>query len=441
MWIFENSIVTLDNFRCPLKSMLSIKEINAMQSFNSNNLYSYLMQLKINKFNDYGKVKEMFEKLSNGKDFDIRIKEIKDSSKNTNIPPLAIPSSLLLEAQINQNQNSVEVSIIDHKLELELYFRDGQDSEEYPFEFSPAGYYEMLTLSAITAGNNDKVIILDEPAQNLHPTFQHKLLLALLEIDKHNKDNKDNNNQFFIITHSPDLVKIDKESIKNIFIFRRKDKATFINKFEPDNFDKIKLFKYEELKRLFFAKGVVLVEGFSEEILMNRLIRNPTFFEKVIKNALNDKDSKNIVNLGDIEVVNIEGVNGLMGFICLAQRLNLHYVAVIDDDIFNSNPKIEELKNNYHVHFVSPNFEGYVDKDFKDFKENYLDWCKEKFGSSDSKSECEKYKKVNYPLYLTENEDILSEIINGNKLKVYSDAFGCLIKQINDLDYNVLCEK
>ena len=113
-----------------------------MQDFNSNNLYPYLLQLKINEFNDFKKVKKTFQKLSNKKDFDIRIKEIEEYSNNDKIFPLLQPSTL--DAQVNRNPNSVDVSIIDHKLKLELYFKDDDDSEEYPFEFSPAGYYEML---------------------------------------------------------------------------------------------------------------------------------------------------------------------------------------------------------------------------------------------------------------------------------------------------------
>jgi ABC-type Mn2+/Zn2+ transport system ATPase subunit len=419
MWIFENSIVTLDNFRCPSKNILSIKEINGMQNFDSNNLYSYLLQLKINKIDDYNEVKETFKKLSNGKGFDVRVAEIKEFSNDANIFPLPMPKPQTWDAQINQNINRVDVSIIDHKLELQLYFKDNPDSEEYPFEFSPAGYYEILTLSAIIAGINNKVIILDEPAQNLYPTLQHKLLL---EIDKYSKDNK---NQFFIITHSPDLVKIDEKS--NIFIFKQKNNVTFINKFEPNELSQINFFKYEELKRLFFVKGVILVEGFSEEILMNRLIRNPVFFENAIKNASNKEDSENTVSLGDIEIVNIEGVNSLMNFICLTYRLNLPYIAMIDDDIFDPESEIfkknkgsnaenitkrlglnykdnlensfteviEKIKNDYHAYFAHPNFEGYVDEYFKyyeNFKENYLNWCKEKFGSGER--ECSEHKKL-----------------------------------------------
>ena len=442
MLILKNSIIILDNFRCPSKNKLSIKEVEAERIFKGNNIYPYLLQLKINKFDNYKEIKETFKKLSNGKDFDIKIKEITGFSENTNIPLLSNP--LAHEAQIVQYQNSVEVSVTDYKLELQLYFResDGQYSEEYPFEFSPAGYYEILLLSTIIAGNNNKVIILDEPAQNLYPTLQHKLLL---EIDKNGKENK---NQFIVITHSPDLVKIDKESKKNIFIFRQNDGTTFINKFNPVSLDKIKFFKYEELKRLFFVKGVILAEGFSEEVLINRLIRNNIFFEKVAKNSNNS----NNVNLGDIEVVNIEGIGSLMNFIDIVGELNLSHVAIIDEDIMNNNKKtkaknnfmekleiknekelIPKLKNDYNVFFQSPkNFEGYIEKDFEncaDFKENYLIWCKEKFGSNES--ECNDRKKTNYPLYLTEKDDIFYKIINADKLKMYSETVEFLIQHIH----------
>jgi predicted ATP-dependent endonuclease of OLD family len=467
MWILENSIVTLDNFRCPSKNILSIKEINEMQNFDSNNLYPYLLQLKINKFDDYDKIQETFEKLSNGKSFDIRVKEIKEFSDKTNIHPWTLPTSQTLDAQINQNINSVDVTIIDHKLELQLYFKDGKSLAEYPFEFSPAGYYEMLTLSTAIAGNNNKVIIMDEPAQNLHPTLQHKILL---EIDGHNKGNG-NSNQFFIITHSPDLVKIDEESIKNIFIFRQKDKDTSINKFEPDKLDQISFFKYEELKRLFFAKGVVLVEGFSEEILAKRLIRNNDFFERIKGNEKFNND----VNIGDIEIVNIEGIGSLVNYIKLMNKLGLHYVAIIDSDIFNPekynnkkkkdgikkaidsintfaslvgekkidisdlesemlNNKLKNIKsgleNQYYTYCQDLNFEEYSKKEFGEgFYEGYLKWCGKRFATDDNI--CENHKKTNYPLYLTEEDKIFDKIIKGKKFKIYTEAVKCLARQIS----------
>ena len=277
MWIFENSITILDNFRCPLKNILSIKEINETQNFNSNNLYSYLMQLKINKFNDYEKVKKIFSELSNNKDFDIRIKEINDFLKKDDIFPSPLPQTEgVYQAQIIRNTNSVEVSVEDHKLELELYFKDTRYSEEYPFEFSPAGYYEMLTLSAIIAGNNNKLIILDEPAQNLHPTFQNKLLF---EISNHAKDNK---NQFFVITHSPHLIPSDfldfnKHGIGLFRFFKNSEEdSTKLKNLVDNNVDdglrSIIRANIDRIKRAPFVNLVIVVEGIEEQMSLPALL-------------------------------------------------------------------------------------------------------------------------------------------------------------------------
>jgi AAA15 family ATPase/GTPase len=461
-WIFKNSIINLDTFRCPSNNRITIKDIENTGNFDGNNLYQFLLKLKIYQPEDYAEVKKLFNELSGGKDFDIKIDSIEDFSEKISISPMPIyqQRDVNLESTTTLNQSSVGVYVTDHKLKLGLYFKDNKDSqEEYPFEFSPAGYYEMLTLSTLVAGLKNKVIILDEPAQNLHPTFQHKLLNNILA---------ENKNQFFIITHSPDLVEIDKKDKKgNIFIFRNKDTNTEISRFIPENIEKIQLFKYEELKRLFFAKGAVLAEGFSEEILAKRLIRNNDFFEKIkgSEKFNNDVSIGNIedVSIGDIEIVNIEGIGSLVNYIKLMEKLKLHYVAIIDSDIFDDPKKIKDnkekisniakflslksdvkpslvkntLKEKCPVFYQGLNFEKYVEEEFGDkFEEEYLKWCKEKFGSNDDDCNNKSRKKINYPLYLTETKELFKEIINGNKLKIYSDAIQNLIKQINKNEIN-----
>ena len=261
------------------------------------------------------------------------------------------------------------------------------------------------------------------------------------------------------------MVEIDKKDKKgNIFIFRNKDTNTKISRFKPENLEQIQLFKYEELKRLFFAKGVILVEGFSEEILAKRLIRNNDFFEKI----KGSKKFNNDVNIGDIEIVNIEGIGSLVNYIKLIEKLGLHYVAIIDSDIFDDPKKIEdnkktidnigdflrlsdtelsnvkdELKNRCHAFYQesenSNNFEKYVEEEFgSEFKKNYIIWCKEKFGLDGDDCDSKSRKKINYPLYLTENEKLFNEIINGDKLKIYSDAIQYLIEQINKNEIDLI---
>ena len=457
-WIFKNSIVNLDTFRCPSNNDITIKDVENIRGFDGNNLYHFLLKLKIYHPKDYTEIKRKFAELSGGKDFDIKIDNINDFQTETSVSPIPTygNSSKNIESNIIANQISVRVQVTDHKLNLGLYFKDNEYSQdEYPLEFSPAGYYEILMLSTVAAGLENKVIILDEPALNLHPTFQHKLLNNLLN---------ENKNQFFIITHSPDLVEIDKKDKKgNIFIFRNKDTNTEISRFKPENLEQIQLFKYEELKRLFFAKGVILVEGFSEEILAKRLIRNNDFFERI----KGSEKFNNDVNIGDIEIVNTEGIGSLVNYIKLMNKLGLHYVAIIDSDIFDDTKKKDnkktidnignflqlsdtkrsnvkdELKNRCHAFYQesenSNNFEEYVEEEFgSEFKEKYIIWCKEKFGLDGDDCDSKSRKKINYPLYLTENEKLFNEIINGNKLKIYSDAIQYLIEQINKNEIDLI---
>lgn len=139
----------------------------------------------------------------------------------------------------------------------------------------------------------------------------------------------------------------------------------------------------------------------------------------------------------------MEGINNSCEYVKFIKKFNLCYVIIIDED------RSDEFKDNCdisvsieNIFYQSPNFEKYVEKDFEDrvnFEKKYQEWCKAKFNSDES--EYNKYKKINYPLYLTDDEDILSEIVKGNKLKLYSDAVKCLVKQINNEKCNALGEK
>ena len=107
-----------------------------------------------------------------------------------------------------------------------------------------------------------------------------------------------------------------------------------------------------------------------------------------------------------------------------------------DPNLKTNDPKKMKtiLENRHNVFFQSPsNFEKYVEEDLKKYFEasKYENWCKGKFNSDSS--ECNKNKKINYPLYLTEDENILPEIVKGNKLKLYSDAVKCLVRCLHEI--------
>lgn len=85
---------------------------------------------------------------------------------------------------------------------------------DIPLAFSGAGIAEALYLSAVVAGSTGQVVLLDEPAHNLHPPVQATLLDELLALAR---PLKGEGSQFLVSTHTPTLV--PPESIDRVSRF------------------------------------------------------------------------------------------------------------------------------------------------------------------------------------------------------------------------------
>jgi putative ATP-dependent endonuclease of OLD family len=137
-----------------------------------------------------------------------------------------------------------------------------------------------------------RLCMIEELEAHLHPQAQMKVIEALIE-----ESNKEI--QFILTTHSPNIAsKIDLKSLiicKNKDTFPMGENYTYLGKkIKEGKFEN----SYEYLKRfldvtksnLFFAKGVILVEGWSEEILL------PEIAKKI--NCDLTKNEVSIVNVG-----------------------------------------------------------------------------------------------------------------------------------------------
>jgi len=136
------------------------------------------------------------------------------------------------------------------------------DSRVIPLEFSGAGIAEALFLSTLLASGTDRVILLDEPALNLHTTMQKTLLDAV-------QPRAGKRNQFIIVTHSPTLV--PPFAITNVSRFSVQNGATFRAAIDRSSTNSNDILRIEqELRRstdtraLLFSRGVILVEGETE---------------------------------------------------------------------------------------------------------------------------------------------------------------------------------
>ncbi|MBJ2124343.1 ATP-dependent endonuclease [Flavobacterium sp. IB48] len=110
-----------------------------------------------------------------------------------------------------------------------------------------------------------KLCLIEELEAHLHPQAQMKIIEALSE-------EADNGIQFILTTHSPNIA--SKLHLKSLIIC--KDNTVFpladnYTKLGKDNYKYLERFLDTTKSNLFFAKGVILVEGWSEEILIPAL--------------------------------------------------------------------------------------------------------------------------------------------------------------------------
>lgn len=129
---------------------------------------------------------------------------------------------------------------------------------ELPVQMCGAGTWEALVLAeALTSP--DRVVIMDEPALNLHPGWQQHLLGLL----------KERMGQSILITHSPYLLPIeDEDDIYRIVRVSRHEGTTRVSRASrPVTDPRAVIRDYSmsaDARALLFASGAVLVEGETE---------------------------------------------------------------------------------------------------------------------------------------------------------------------------------
>lgn len=107
--------------------------------------------------------------------------------------------------------------------------------------------------------------LIEELEAHLHPQAQMQVIEAL---------QKQENIQLILTTHSPNLA--SKLKLENLIICNNSNAFPMgesFTKLEPDNYKFLEKFLDTTKANLFFAKGVILVEGWAEEILIPSLAK------------------------------------------------------------------------------------------------------------------------------------------------------------------------
>ena len=211
-------------------------------------------------------------------------------------------------------------------------------------------------------GDNLKVCLIEELEAHIHPQAQMKVISAL---------QKEKNVQFILTTHSPNITSKVKlgadEDVNNIMICNSNlvfPMGKDYTKLERKDYKYLDTFLDVTKSNLFFAKGVIIVEGWAEEILI------PAIASKLGIDLTQREIS--IVNVGSTAYLHFARIfmrsNG--------PEMNVKCAIVTDLDIKpdaeNKEIKENEKKNSINISLGRPlprNVELFLAKEWT------LEWC------------------------------------------------------------------
>lgn len=322
--IFNNAIIKTADVRSRPKPVLDPENLHyqkEMINISGENITKILNSMYYSKDpkikSQYSLIAQNFKKLTKNIELGMTLEQ-----KRTYIPEKNIIEASHDDTFLD-NRKSLEVVAGEREiLHQEIGIQIIKNKIPIPLEFASSGVMELLSLLTALIGHKNKVILLDEPALNLHSILQRRILQLIQNAVTKNK------NQIVIITHSPYLI--NPEHAKYLWKFSPTTSGTnvisfekVLNSFDDDDQKKtIQRLHNSEVRAILFQHGIIFVEGPSDKIVLEKTDRHMT--DNKLKGPNIEENEWMVLDVG--------GKDSMPLFINLAKKLKLPHTSVMDFD-------------------------------------------------------------------------------------------------------------